>query len=116
MPLCLRVNISSSASFRIIVYFALVSSQVTYADVILPLALPQAYTYAVPVDLVPFIKTGQRVIVQFGKNRFYSAIVKNIHHTKPNVDVKLIETIAEEEPIVTETQLKFWKATQCRSR
>ena len=29
------------------------SSQITYVDVILPLALPQAYTYAVPIDLVP---------------------------------------------------------------
>lgn len=85
------------------------SSLVTYIDVILPLALPQAYTYAVPIDLVPFVKVGQRVIVQFGKNRYYSAIVKNIHHNKPTVDAKLIETIAEEEPIVTETQLKFWK-------
>lgn len=70
--------------------------------------MPQAYTYAVPVDLVPFLKTGHRVIVQFGKNRYYSAIVKKLHHQKPIVDAKLIETIAEEEPVVTETQLKFW--------
>ncbi|MES2621816.1 MAG: primosomal protein N' [Bacteroidota bacterium] len=82
---------------------------VTYVDVILPLALPQAYTYAVPIDLVDFVNVGQRVIVQFGKNRFYSAIVKNIHHKKPIVEAKLIDGIAEEEPIVTETQLKFWK-------
>jgi primosomal protein N' (replication factor Y) len=86
-----------------------VSSQVTYVDVVLPLALPQAYTYAVPIDLVPFVKTGQRVIVQFGKNRFYSAIVKKIHHDKPVVEAKLIETLAEEEAIVTENQLRFWK-------
>lgn len=85
------------------------SSIVTYVDVILPLALPQAYTYAVPVDIVPFVKTGQRIIVQFGKNRYYSAIVKRIHHQKPVVDAKLIEGIAEEEAIVTETQLKFWQ-------
>ncbi len=95
--------------FSIISYFAFVSSQITYVDVILPLALPHAYTYAVPVDLVAFVKTGQRVIVQFGKNRFYSAIIKNIHYKKPVVDAKLIETIAEEDPIVTESQLKFWK-------
>jgi primosomal protein N' (replication factor Y) len=86
-----------------------VSSIITYVDVILPLALPQDYTYAVSIDLVPFIKTGQRIIVQFGKNRFYSAIIKRIHHQKPSVDAKLIEGIADEEPIVTETQLKFWK-------
>lgn len=89
--------------------FTPVSSRVTYVDVILPLALPQAYTYAVPVDLVEFVKKGQRVIVQFGRNRYYSAIVKNIHHLKPPVEAKLIEGLAEEEPIVTDTQLALWK-------
>lgn len=98
-----------NAKFSIISYFGCVSSLVTYVDVILPLALPQAYTYAVPVDLVQFVKVCQRVIVQFGKNRFYSAIVKEIHHRKPAVEAKLIETIAEEEAIVTDMQLRFWK-------
>lgn len=84
------------------------SSQVTYVDVILPLALPQAYTYAVPVDWVDFVKPGQRVIVQFGRKRYYSAIVKKIHHEKPAVEAKLIENIADEEPIVTSVQMKFW--------
>lgn len=81
---------------------------VTYVDVILPLALPQAYTYAVPIDLVPFIQTGQRVIVQFGKNKYYSAIIKTIHGKKPAVEAKLIESIAEENPVVTQIQLDFW--------
>ena len=85
------------------------SSLITYVDVILPLPLPQTYTYAVPVDWVDFVKVGQRVIVQFGKNKYYSAIVKQIHNNKPIVDAKLIESIAEEEPIVTQTQLKFWQ-------
>lgn len=85
------------------------STLVTYVDVILPLALPQAYTYAVPVDLVDFVKIGQRIIVQFGKNRYYSAIIKKIHHQKPPVETKLIEGLAEEEAIVTETQLRFWQ-------
>lgn len=88
--------------------FTAVSNTVTYIDVILPLALPQAYTYAVPFDLCEFVQVGQRVIVQFGKNRYYSAIVKRIHNEKPVVEAKLIEGLAEEEPIVTETQLKFW--------
>ena len=75
----------------------------------LPLALPQDYSYALPFDLVPFVSIGQRIIVQFGKNKFYTAIVKRIHHTKPAFDPKLIESIADEHPIVTEKQLKLWK-------
>lgn len=86
------------------------SALITYTDVILPLALPQGYTYAVPVELAEFVKPGHRVIVQFGKNRFYSAIVQRVHHEKPALDnVKLIEGIADEEPIVTDQQLLFWK-------
>ena len=85
------------------------SSQVTYVDVLLPLALPQDYCYAVPVDLVPFVQTGHRIIVQFGKNKFYTAIVKRIHNHKPAFEPKLLESLADEYPIVTENQLKLWK-------
>lgn len=85
------------------------SSVVTYCDVLLPLALPQRYSYAIPFDLVEFVRIGQRVIVQFGKNKYYSAIVCNIHHRKPAFDAKLIDSIADEFPIVTTTQLQFWK-------
>jgi primosomal protein N' (replication factor Y) len=85
------------------------SSVVTYCDVLLPLALPQRYSYAIPFDLVEFVRIGQRVIVQFGKNKYYSAIVCDIHHRKPAFDAKLIDSIADEFPIVTTTQLQFWK-------
>ncbi len=98
----------SSALIQPSFYFHSVSSLVTYVDVILPLPLPQAYTYAVPVDLVAFVKVGQRVIVQFGKNKFYSAIIKRIHNNKPAVEAKLIEGLAEEDAVVTEKQLTFW--------
>lgn len=84
-------------------------ANVTYADVILPLAIPRAYTYAIPFDLVEFVQIGHRVIVQFGKNRFYSAIVQRIHHQKPPVEPKLIDSIADEAPIVTNMQLQFWE-------
>ena len=95
--------------YSILTIFASVSSIVTYVDVILPLSLPRSYTYAVPIDWIEFVKVGQRVIVQFGKNKYYSAIVQRIHHNKPAFDAKLIESIAEEDAIVTENQLKFWK-------
>ncbi|MBS1592737.1 MAG: primosomal protein N' [Bacteroidetes bacterium] len=85
------------------------SSSITYADVLLPLALPQNYTYAIPFDLVPFVKVGHRIIVQFGKNKFYTAIVKRIHHEKPVFEPKLLESLADEHPIVTENQLRLWK-------
>jgi primosomal protein N' (replication factor Y) len=55
------------------------------------------------------VQIGQRIIVQFGKNKFYTAIVKRIHHDKPAFEPKLLESLADEYPIVTHTQLKLWK-------
>ncbi|MCS6934519.1 MAG: primosomal protein N' [Chitinophagales bacterium] len=86
------------------------SGLVTYCDVILPLALPKPYTYVVPFDLAGFIRQGHRVIVQFGKNRYYAGIVHRIHHEKPVADnLKLIEGPADEHPVVTPQQLQFWE-------
>jgi primosomal protein N' (replication factor Y) len=82
---------------------------VLYADVLLPLSLPQRYTYAVSIDLADFVQVGHRVIVQFGRNKFYAAIITELHHRKPSFAPKLIETIADELPIVHAWQIDFWK-------
>ena len=85
-------------------------STATFVDVVLPLATPKPYTYAVPFDLVDKVKKGHRVIVQFGKRRMYSAIVLEVHQRKPlDYNAKLIEEIAEEEVIVNEKQLQLWQ-------
>jgi primosomal protein N' (replication factor Y) len=40
----------------------------------------------------------------------YSGIVKTLHQNKPDVyEVKPIRTLLDDEPIVTEQQLKFWE-------
>lgn len=85
-------------------------SKASFIEVILPLALPQQYTYAVDFEKAENIKIGHRVIVQFGKKRIYSAIVYKIHHKKPtDYNPKLIEEIAEKKPIVTSKQLQLWE-------
>lgn len=81
-----------------------------FADIILPLALERNYTFGVPIELQDKVKVGCRVEVQFGKRKLYSGIVKKLHSNKPEFyQVKPIRTILDEEPIVTETQLKFWE-------
>lgn len=87
------------------------TERVTYfADVILPLHLPQCYTYRVPFEYNEDIKVGQRVAVQFGAKRVYSAIVRRIHRQAPDYrTVKYISAILDSQPIVTETQLEFWE-------
>lgn len=79
-----------------------------FADVILPLSLPNLYTYRVPQVLNGLVSPGMRVIVQFGKSKLYSAIVRRIHETPPGYTAKFIDSVLDTEPVVTETQLKFW--------
>ena len=42
-----------------------------FVDVILPLAVPNLFTYRVPFDLNDSVEVGKRVIVQFGKKKLY---------------------------------------------
>lgn len=79
-----------------------------FVDVILPVALPNLYTYRVPQSLNDQILTGQRVIVQFGKNKLYSAIVARVHTEVPKYTAKYIENVIDDKPVVTEKQLAFW--------
>ena len=81
-----------------------------FIQVILPLALPNTYTYRVPHEWSEDILVGQRVIVQFGKGKKqYSAIVSEIHNTPPkSYQAKYIEAILDERPILHQDQLKFW--------
>lgn len=80
-----------------------------FADVILPLAVPNLYTYRIPNDWNDLIKAGQRVVVQFGKNKLYTALVKKVHQTAPvGYQAKYIDDILDVKPIVNEAQLNFW--------
>src|SRR5574343_260656 len=80
-----------------------------FVDVIVPLALPQKYTYRVPMELNDEARIGKRALVQFGKSKFYSAIIYSVHTTAPTAyTAKYIDSVIDEKPIVTEKQLKMW--------
>ena len=80
-----------------------------FVDVLLPLHLPDTYTYRVPFDYNDYIRVGQRVVVQFGSKRLYSAIVRRVHETVPSYTTKYVLSILDLEPVVTERQLLFWE-------
>lgn len=81
-----------------------------FADVILPLHLRKAYTYAVPPELQGSLFAGQRVVVQFGKSKLYTAIVKRLHDTAPAGYIpKEIISALDSKPIVNPEQLTFWE-------
>ena len=51
-----------------------------------------------------------RVLVPFGRNKTYMAIVAKVHDVKPEgYQVKPIAQVMDEEPIVTERQLQLWQ-------
>jgi primosomal protein N' (replication factor Y) len=84
--------------------------QPLFADVILPLAVPQYYTYNVPDEFFSKIGIGCRVIVALGQRRFYTAIVYKLHQTEPSgFELRNILTILDSDPLVNPIQLNFWE-------
>lgn len=81
----------------------------TYADVILPLPLEDSYTYRIPPDMEKAVTTGCRVIVHFGKKRYYTAIVTEVHTRMPKYETKEIFALLDTAPILRRPQLPFWR-------
>ncbi|WP_434035669.1 replication restart helicase PriA [Formosa sp. 4Alg 33] len=80
-----------------------------FIDVILPIPVENLFTYVITEAESDFIKPGMRVAVPFGKTKVYTAIVKRIHNTPPEIyEAKQIQQILDEYPIVTEAQLRLW--------
>lgn len=81
-----------------------------YADVIVPLPLQDSYTYSIPSELESSLKRGCRVLVPFGRSKSYVGIVRAIHTKVPQgYEVKPIKECLDTQPIVTETQFRFWE-------
>ncbi|MEY4928222.1 MAG: hypothetical protein RI894_2660, partial [Bacteroidota bacterium] len=80
-----------------------------YIEVVLPLAVPKTYTYAVPSELEDAVQTGVRAEVQFGRSKLYAALIVRIVDTPPDYKTKPITAILDAEPIVSSTQLQFWQ-------
>lgn len=80
-----------------------------FADVILPLPVPGTFTYRIPFELNEHIKCGQRVIVQFGKKKIYTALIRKLHQQIPQYAPKYILSILDEDPIINQTQFEFWE-------
>jgi primosomal protein N' (replication factor Y) len=81
-----------------------------FADIILPLNLPQILTYGVPHEMQELLQPGMRVEVALGKNKQYAGIVERLHSERPETyQVKPIRGIIDDEPVVNEKQLQFWR-------
>lgn len=82
----------------------------SYAEVILPLPLYSTFTYRIPEEIADRVKVGYRVIVPFGRKKYYTAIVVSVTPIKPDgYEVKDVMMPLDDFPIVKHPQLKFWE-------
>ena len=80
-----------------------------FIEAILPLSLPKTFTYSISEAEFHYIKKGMRVIVPFGKNKMYTALVVDLHQNPPTLyEAKEIHEILDERPIVNELQINHW--------
>lgn len=80
-----------------------------FADIIVPLALPQTLSYALPPEMHSGLTIGMRVIVPVG-TRLYTGIIWRIHTRAPEgFRVKAVQEILDKKPVVHEQQLQFWE-------
>lgn len=81
-----------------------------FVDVILPLPLQAYFTYALPPEMDGQVQIGCRVVVSFGRKKFYTGIVRNVHYLKPQeYEVKEVSAVLDEHPILVPLQFRFWE-------
>lgn len=81
-----------------------------FVDVILPLPLQAYFTYVLPPEMDGQVQIGCRVVVSFGRKKFYTGIVRNVHYLKPQeYEVKEVSAVLDEHPILVPLQFRFWE-------
>ena len=78
------------------------------AEIILPLPLTQTFSYNAE-NFRSEIVVGMRVIVPFGKRKFYTGIVYNLTEQDNAISLKEISSLIDNYPIILPKQLNFWK-------
>ena len=84
-------------------------------DIILPLAIADVYTYNIPDTLLPIANcqstiTGSRVLVPLGKKSVIGIIYRRHKgELAPNIKVRDIIQVIDQQPIITTKQLQLWE-------
>lgn len=79
-----------------------------YPEVLIPVPIQGAFTYCAPEEMG--LQIGSRVIVPFGKKKFYTGIVKGFATQCPkDYQPKEVLELLDVTPIVRKPQLQFWE-------
>ena len=77
-------------------------------DIILPLAISDVYTYNIP-ETIQYPQIGSRVLVPIGRKSIIGIIYRRHEgELAPNIKVRDIIQVIDEQPIVTAKQLQLW--------
>ncbi len=81
-----------------------------FAEVLLPLPLHATFTYRIPEEYRGELGVGFRVVVPFGRNKFYTGIVVGFPTSAAEgFDIKEIAVVPDRAPVVRHPQVKFWQ-------
>lgn len=81
-----------------------------YADIILPVAVPRPFTYALGAECATRAAVGQRVVVPVGKSATAVGIIDRLHDDPPSSGTEReVQEIIDREPIVTPPQIELWR-------
>lgn len=91
-------------------FFLYLCDMKKYVDVIVPLPIAGQYTYSLPEGWDEKVKEGCRVVVPFGRKKYYTAIITKVHETPPEeYETKDVAEILDERPVLLARQYAFWK-------
>ena len=80
-----------------------------YVDVIVPLPIAGQYTYSLPEGWDEKVKEGCRVVVPFGRKKYYTAIITKVHEPPPEeYETKDVAAILDERPVLLARPSAFW--------
>ena len=79
-----------------------------YVDVILPLPLPGLFTYSVSEGMEGRVAFGKRLLVPLGRSKKYIGMAVKMHDEKPAFEVKPIEQVLDENPVLLDRQYRLW--------
>lgn len=81
-----------------------------YIEVVLPVPVGSTFTYRVPEDMAADVSIGSRVIVPFGKNKFYTGIVSGLAAQPEAIyTIKEVTHLLDKSPVIRAPQLRLWQ-------
>lgn len=81
-----------------------------FVDVIVPLPIANQYTYSLPQEMEDEVQVGCRVVVPFGRKKYYTAIVTRMHYAAPEgYETKDVSEVLDASPVLLPKQYEFWQ-------